>query len=154
MDWYESRVASRPLPSDTWESPIYPHLQHESHSQELAEINPEFSQTFGTPNPLGSTVVGSSIPHWPSMLGNQQKYVRQIQKGALPHPPVRISANSSNSTRKSCKPLTTEAREGLRNFAEANPRATYQDIASSYTYRAWRSRITDCISDKFSCSTR
>lgn len=154
MDEYELRVDSQPLSSETWGPPIYPHLDHRSLPQERAELNPDFSHVFGTPNPLGSTVAGSSIPHWPSMLNSQQKYVRPIQAGALPHPPMRISANSSNLMRKSRKPLTTEAREELRKFAEANPRATYQKIAGSYTYCVWCSRITDRISDIFNCSTR
>lgn len=154
MDEGESRVAFQPLPSETWAPPAYPYLDHRSLSQERTELNPESSHIFGTPNPLGSTVAGSSIPHWPSMLNSQQKYVRPIQAGALPNPPMGISADSSNSMRKSRKPLTTEAREELRKFAEANPRATYQKIAGSYPYCVWCSRITDRILDIFNCSTR
>lgn len=158
MDEYELRVASQPLPSGTLGPPIYPHLHHQSLSQERAELNLEYSHTFGTPIPLGSSVAGSSIPHRPSMLGSQQKYVWPIQARSLPNLPMRISANSSNSTRTSRKPLTMEAREGLRKFAEATPRATHQDIAGSYTYCVWYSRIincvTDCITNKFKCSTR
>lgn len=135
MDGCESRVVSQPLPSGTLGPPIYPHLDHHSLSQERPEFNLESAHTFGIPIPMGSAVGGSSMPLWPSMLGSQQKSVRQIQARALPRLPMRLSAKSSRSTRTLRKPLTTEAREGLRKFAEANPSTTHQDIASSYTYR-------------------
>lgn len=43
MDEYELRVASQPLTSGTLGSPVYPHLHHQSLSQERAELNLEYS---------------------------------------------------------------------------------------------------------------